>query len=102
MFVAVVATTGYLGFSKIVSADVSGNNQSQIVLVQGWQTIDNQYSAAVEKNDMIVLYRDKLYSLAQASSEGTIEYNFSGLDKIQPGQSWKVKSNKKEVKLITK
>lgn len=102
LFVAVVATTGYLGFSKIVSADENNTETGEISLSQSWQTIDNQYSTSLEKNDMIVLYEDKLYSLADASAKGLIGYNFTGKEKIPTSESWDIKSNKQEVKLITK
>lgn len=102
LFMAIVATTGYLRFTKIVSADENTIEKSEISLPQSWQTIDNQYSLSMEKNDMIILYGEQLFSLADASEKGIIEYSLLGKEKVQPGQSWKIKSNKKEVKLITK
>lgn len=101
MFVAVVATTGYLKFSKVVTADVSTEEQ-EAVLAQEWQQIKNEYSLDLEKNDMIILYKDKLFSLDQAESQGLIEYNFEGRKKVGSNQFWQVKANKNEVKIIKK
>lgn len=69
LFVAVVAATGYLRFSNIVSASDNVQPDGEIILSGGWQKIENKSFLSIEKNDMMIVYQDKLESLDEASKK---------------------------------